>query len=176
MLFTFHWVMGTRTTPLCLYNSIFKCGWPRPLPPPLHGSKQVLQLLWDNLFMNTHRVEDPPTHKCNSHAHMHTRTVASEMAESQLNSTRVSNTHEGQRWGRSWHHLPARGSSPPHPPRSFNSRSSEKKTTKNIQTKNTRKQKQNTHTHTKKTSERRRLVQFHPRRSPFSRSQSSMRL
>lgn len=141
MLFTFHWVMETRTTPLSLYNSIYKCGWPCPLPllppPPPPRSKQVLQLLQDNLFMNTHTVKDPPTHKCNPHAHMHTSAVASGTAQSHLNSTSVSNTHEGQRWGRSWHHLLARGSSPPDPPRSSNSRSSKKKktTTKTYKTK-----------------------------------------
>lgn len=186
LFFSFRWVMGTRTTPLSLYNSVYKCCWPRPLlPPPAPGSKQVLQLLRDNLFMNTHRVKDPPTHtrhKCNPHAHMHTRAVASGTAKSHLNSTRVSNTHKGQRWGRSWHHLLAGGLLPPDLPRSSNSRSSKKQNQKAYKQKNTTKQKQNTHKKrlylraSERASERPRLVQFHPRRSDLSRSRSRMRL
>lgn len=53
-------------------------------------------------WTHTQRVKDPPTHKSNLHAHTCTRAVASEMAPSHLKSTsaRVSNTHEGQRWGK----------------------------------------------------------------------------
>lgn len=67
--------METRTTPLSLYNSVISAPGTQlagagPLLP--RQSKQVLQLLRDNLFINGHRVNDPTHEKCN-HTHTCTR-------------------------------------------------------------------------------------------------------